>query len=748
MKRTNPIFFIFIGVLLILCCCAIALLGGVFVFIQPLEQTIATIAAYPPGFAQEPTASPPRINRQSVDQIPADMVEDIRITLVPENDLSELACRFKGICNIPSTLSPPAIPYTVGARQSFWVSNDDTNEYFQVSATLQFITPHAYFWVENGIEVDEQAVQMLMDTFETQIYPTDRSFFGSEWTPGVDGDVHLYILYAGGLGSSVAGYFYSPDEYNPVIRPKSNGHEMFYISTSEPLDAPYTFGTLAHEFQHMIHWHIDRNEGAFLNEGLSELAVFINGYDPGGFDWYYLRNPDIILTDWVGSAGENSEHYGANFLFVTYFMDRFGAEMIKALIQDPQNGLDSIDAVLARNNLMDPATGLVITAEDLFLDWTITNYVQDADVGDGRYQYHNYPNAPQARDTERITACPLGVSQRFVNQFGVDYIHVECETGTNGIAFASLMAIMLVIACVLFLCAVVGFVLRGIHRGKTWKFYLAGGSIFAIIIISFFILCMVEINNRISANERVNYNLHFEGSTLSHLLPADPHSGDYAYWSNNGDESDMTLTHSFDLRGASGPVTLNYWTWYDIEKDFDFLYVEASSDGQNWEILETPSGTTFDPMASSYGWGYTGASNGWMEESVDLSRFAGMNIWIRFEYITDSGVNGEGFLLDDLTIPAIGYSSDFESADAGWEADGFIRVQNTIPQTYRLALINRGSNGMDVQIIPIATDQTADIPLTFGKDDLQDAILVVTATSRYTRQAAPYQIEIRPGFNP
>ena len=101
-------------------------------------------------------------------------------------------------------------------------------------------------------------IKALMDAFENKIYPTDREFFGSEWTPGVDDDPHIYVLYTGGLGSTVAGYYYYPDEYPPQIFQYSNAHEMFYISSSESLSSAYTYGTLAHEFQHMIHWYQDQ----------------------------------------------------------------------------------------------------------------------------------------------------------------------------------------------------------------------------------------------------------------------------------------------------------------------------------------------------------------------------------------------------------------------------------------------------------------------------------------------------------
>ncbi len=69
-----------------------------------------------------------------------------------------------------------------------------------------------------------------MDTFENKIYPTDREFFGSEWTPGVDNDPHVYVVYTRGTGASNAGYFSTPDEYNPLVHKYSNGHEMFVFN--------------------------------------------------------------------------------------------------------------------------------------------------------------------------------------------------------------------------------------------------------------------------------------------------------------------------------------------------------------------------------------------------------------------------------------------------------------------------------------------------------------------------------------
>jgi len=247
----------------------------------------------------------------------------------------------------------------------------------------------------------------------------------------------------------------------------------------------------------------------------------------------------------------------------------------------------------------------------------------------------------------------------------------------------------------------------------------------------------------IDCNE--NAVLRFEGSTQTALLPADPYSGDYAFWSNKGDESDMTLTRSFDFSGVSGPISLDFRTWFDIELDWDYLYVLASTNnGRSWDFLITPSGTDTDPNGNSYGWALTGYSGGgedegiWIEESVDLSDYAGQEILLRFEYITDAAVNGEGLLLDDVSIEAISYFSDFESDAGGWEAQGFARVQNVLPQKFRLALIAHG-NETSVQILELDAGNSLDLILDFSAD-VDEYTLVIMGATRFTRQSAGYRL--------
>ena len=119
---------------------------------------------------------------------------------MPINDPVDLAARLGGMQDVPETLIDPDAPYAVGARKTFWVSNVDTNENFQIEAVLQYVGDNSYFWIEDGVEYEPNDLTSLAITFDQKIVPTNREFFGSEWNPGVDGDPHIYVLYASGFG--------------------------------------------------------------------------------------------------------------------------------------------------------------------------------------------------------------------------------------------------------------------------------------------------------------------------------------------------------------------------------------------------------------------------------------------------------------------------------------------------------------------------------------------------------------------
>jgi hypothetical protein len=613
--------------------------------------------------APEPTDTVVPSPTVKVIEVESETLETLESEEVPFADPIDLARRLKGVTQeIPEFLDPPTAPLQVGAREVFHAGNQDTNEQFDVNATLQYVTDHAYFWIQDEVSYDQDDLEQLAETFENQIYPTTRSFFGSEWTPGIDGDPHIYVLYSTGLGFGIAGYFSSVDSLHPMVREDSNGHEMFYFNASNlDLGKNFTYEVLAHEFQHMIHWNLDRDETSWINEGLSELAVHVNRLGTARNHPLYTDNPDRSLNDW--DPDDTGPNYGAASLFMVYFLDRFGEELTQDLVAHPANGLESIDLVFEAAGLVDPLSGDSIQADDAVLDWVIANYLYDDAVADGRFSYNAFDDLVRPRNTEFSLGCPAEEEVREVNQYGVHYIQLFC------------------------------------------------------------------------AGQRT---LEFDGAEETKVLAVDPFSGDYSFWSNKGDTANMRLTRAFDLTDVSGPVNLTFQTWYDIERDWDYVFLLASQDdGETWEILRTPLGTESNPNGNSFGWGYTHTPRGseWVEETVDLSDYAGEEILLRFEYVTDAAVNGEGMMIDDIAIPEIGYFTDLEANDGGWEAEGWVRIKNVLPQTFELAWISLDDE-TTVEYIPLGVNNTAQIPIDISEDGA--GVLVIVPTTRFTRQPADY----------
>ncbi len=580
-------------------------------------------------------------------------------TDLPQRDLRLLAERLKKVGPVPKVVNATPPVYKPGDELKFWVGNVDTMKQYSITAVLRYTTPHLYVWVEKGLDYDHDALIRSAENFEQHIYPTNRAFFGSEWSPGVDNDPRLHILHTTSdrMGNSVAGYYSSADEYSRLANPYSNEKEMFYISLSSMLPGTDFYdGVLAHEFQHMIHWANDRNEETWVNEGCSELASYLNGYDPGGFEWLFLLSPDVQLTTWEESIAA-APHYGSSYLFMSYFLGRFGEEAMRRVIAQPANGIAGFDAVLSDYGL---------TFEDVFADWLIANYLDDRPNTDLRY---NYPKHSFGMVTMDITHDRYPVQRKStVRQYAADYVE-----------------------------------LRG------------SGDLL----------------------------IEFKGKAEARLVPADAHSGRYAWWANRGDDSDARLTRSFELP-ADRRATLHVWMWYDIEKDWDYAYVEVSTDGgRTWDILPGPSTTTSNPNGNSFGAAYTGSSGGWIEERFDLAPYAGQKILLRFEYVTDDAVNRAGWLLDDISIPEIGYHDDVESGANDWQSEGFIRSDNRVSQRYLVQLIIMESKP---RVVRMSLDERRHGRLELhglGRD-FDSAVLVISALAPVTTEVASYEYEIRP----
>ena len=164
-----------------------------------------------------------------------------------------------------------------------------------------------------------------------------------------------------------------------------------------------------------------------------------------------------------------------------------------------------------------------------------------------------------------------------------------------------------------------------------------------------------------------------------------------AWWSGKGDLKTTTLTRDVTLPAGS---VLTFWTWYDMEPGYDYGYVEVRPAGGEWHAVAGSITTEDDPYLANQGHGITGPSSwvaGGEEGSVpatfDLSAFTG-SVQLRFRYVTDTAVSGDGWSWSDLAVRAAGetvFADDGSSAQGGWQADGWSQTTGAVEQTAKNA---------------------------------------------------------------
>ncbi|MEN3045493.1 MAG: M14 family zinc carboxypeptidase [Candidatus Hydrothermales bacterium] len=86
---------------------------------------------------------------------------------------------------------------------------------------------------------------------------------------------------------------------------------------------------------------------------------------------------------------------------------------------------------------------------------------------------------------------------------------------------------------------------------------------------------------------------------------------------------------------------LVFWTKYNTENSYDFVYVEVSTNNLTWHKLAS----------------FTGIRNSWRKETFDLTPYKGQSVYIRFRLQTDQSVVKDGIYIDDVKV--FGYKKPY-----------------------------------------------------------------------------------------
>ncbi|MFD1020629.1 immune inhibitor A domain-containing protein [Thalassobacillus hwangdonensis] len=187
-------------------------------------------------------------------------------------------------------------------------------------------------------------------------------------------------------------------------------------------------------------------------------------------------------------------------------------------------------------------------------------------------------------------------------------------------------------------------------------------------------------------NDVVKVNLPQKETVIN-----EPASGEYEYFSGSADDLHNYLTTTVDLTNATSGE-FNFKTWYDIEKDWDYAYVTVDGDPIASDIT-----TNEDPYDVNDGNGITGSSNGWIDASFDLSAYAGQEVEVAIEYVTDGAVSNPGLYADDISVVVDGEEVLFDDAegDALVDLDGFTKNDGIKRSDHYYLLEWRSHNGVD-----------------------------------------------------
>jgi len=223
----------------------------------------------------------------------------------------------------------------------------------------------------------------LAGYFDGTIYPLVHQYIGTEWSPGIDGDGHVYIVMVPGLDNA---YFSFTDEYKQSDLPSgevSNEAEVLYIdpmlfsSSSEKADSKIALiqSVTGHEFTHMVRFNmkfvgsgtkpVDFNtmasyfstelslhegtsqftENILLRRGISDNYTSIAAMRASGIEYYLDMAEFCSLTsaqfnyDMTGGGGI----YEMGFFILQYLYEKKGYDSVTKLNKaDGKMGLDSL----------------------------------------------------------------------------------------------------------------------------------------------------------------------------------------------------------------------------------------------------------------------------------------------------------------------------------------------------------------------------------------------------------------------
>lgn len=298
----------------------------------------------------------------------------------------------------------PAVEYEVGSRRSIFVEQEP------VDIELVYRSTHALYWADVGLSLTEADFAPIAVRLETEFFGPMIDLLGTRPIPGIDGEERIQVIHVSYRTAQELGYFDSGDQFPKEIFRFSNEHDAIYLNMDELIlgERAY-YGTLLHEFEHLLHWQRDPNEATWVDEGLAELMEVYFNLDTFSVN-DYLDRPDIQLNSWGTEPEATYAHYAGAGLFLIYFWEQLGDAAVRDLFLHPSDGMAGVRAVLGHYR---PDSSL----EQFLSEFYAATYLQNDDRLGFDYWLPERPITLTYKEPQEI------VHQ--LPQFGVDYLELD-----------------------------------------------------------------------------------------------------------------------------------------------------------------------------------------------------------------------------------------------------------------------------------------------------------------------------------
>ncbi len=127
------------------------------------------------------------------------------------------------------------------------------------------------------------------------------------------------------------------------------------------------------------------------------------------------------------------------------------------------------------------------------------------------------------------------------------------------------------------------------------------------------------------------------------------HSEFRSLYSGAGDNYESHAETKYPITVGEADI-FSFWTYFRIEDNYDYAYVEVSTDAQTWVPIEGNITTSSNPNGLNRGHGITGNSSNWIQAHFDLSAYESELIFIRLSYYTNESNVEAGIFFDDIEM--------------------------------------------------------------------------------------------------